>query len=36
MNVDARLVTTDPALNIDLAVAGLGLTIDYVREEIRE
>lgn len=29
--VEARVVTTDPALNIDLAVAGLGLTITYER-----
>lgn len=31
VTVDTRVVTTEPALNIDLAVAGLGLTMNYER-----
>lgn len=37
VNVDARIVTTDPHLNIRLAIAGMGLTIELdtvVREHI--
>lgn len=31
VSVDARILTTDPALNIRLAIAGVGLTIAYDR-----
>ena len=31
VNVDARVVTTDPVLNLTLAVAGVGLMIDIDR-----
>ena len=31
VNVDARVLTTDPGLNIRLAMAGIGLTITYQR-----
>jgi DNA-binding transcriptional LysR family regulator len=29
VNVDARVVTTDPHLNIRLAIAGIGLTVEF-------
>jgi DNA-binding transcriptional LysR family regulator len=31
VDVDARIVTNEPGLNIDLAIAGLGLTIGYAQ-----
>jgi len=37
VNVESRVLTTDPGLNIRLAMAGVGLTITYeglVREQV--
>ena len=39
MSVEARVLTTDPDLNIRLATAGIGLTITYeglVRPQVEE